>query len=121
MKGKDFMSRLGFALSGLSAAFRSEPSFRFQVLAVCAAIITALWLRPSAVWLALLVVMSALVLAAELVNTALEHALDGLHPEQANFVRIAKDCAAASVLVLSLAAVAVYLLMLFEIYFAQNG
>lgn len=118
MKGRNFMSRLSFALSGLSAAFRSEPSFRLQVLAACAAIITALWLRPPAVWLALVVVMSALVLAAELVNTALEHALDGLHPERAGFVRIAKDCAAASVLVLSLAAVAVYLLMLFEMYSA---
>ena len=115
------MSRLGFALSGLLAAFRNEPSFRFQVLAAGVAVLTALWLRPPQIWLALVVVMSTLVLAAELINTALEHALDGLHPEQADFVRIAKDCAAASVLVLSLAAVAVYLLMLFEMYFAQNG
>lgn len=115
------MSRLGFALNGLWFTLRGEPSFRFQLLAACAAIITTLWLRPPAVWLALVVVITALVLAAELVNTALEHALDGLHPEQADFVRIAKDCAAASVLMLSFAAVAVYLLMLFEMYFAQNG
>jgi len=114
------MARLGFALSGLRAAFRSERSFRSQTLAVCVALATTLWLRPSAVWLALVVAMAALVLAAELVNTALEHALDGLHPEQAVFVGIAKDCAAASVLVLTLAAVAVYLLMLFEV-FCRSG
>jgi diacylglycerol kinase (ATP) len=116
MKGKNFMSRLGFALNGLTAAFRSEPSFRAQLVAASGAVLTALWLRPPTIWLALVVVMVALVLAAELVNTALEHALDGLHSEQADFVRIAKDCAAASVLVLSLAAVAVYLLMLFVVY-----
>ncbi len=110
------MSRLGFALSGLRAAFCSEPSFRFQVLAAVVAVLTTLWLRPPSIWLALVIVMSTLVLAAELVNTALEHALDGLHPGQADFVRIAKDCAAASVLVLSLAAVAVYLLMLSEVF-----
>lgn len=110
------MSRLGFALSGLRAAFCSEPSFRFQALAAGVAVLTTLWLRPPPIWLALVIVMSMLVLAAELVNTALEHALDGLHPEQADFVRIAKDCAAASVLVLSLAAVAVYLLMLSEAF-----
>jgi diacylglycerol kinase len=34
--------------------------------------------------------MIGLVLAAELVNTALEHTLDGLHAEQAEFVRIAR-------------------------------
>ncbi len=112
------MSRAGFALNGLLAAFYSEPSFRFQLIAACAAISTTLWLRTPPIWLALVVVMSALVLAAELFNTALEHALDGLHAGQAGFVRIAKDCAAASVLVLSVAAVAVYLLMLFEMYFA---
>lgn len=115
------MSRLGFALNGLRAAFRSESSFRFQTLAAAIALLTTLWLRPPAIWLALVVVMSALVLAAELVNTAIEHALDGLHPDQAAFIKIAKDCAAASVLVLSLAAVVVYLMMLFELYFVQNG
>jgi len=116
MKGRSFFSRLGFAQNGLLAAFRSEPSFRFQTLAACVAVLTTLWLHPPLVWLALITVMSALVLAAELVNTALEHALDGLHPEQAIFVKIAKDCAAASVLVLSIAAVATYLLMVFEIF-----
>lgn len=121
MKGRGFMSRLGFALSGLQAAFRNERSFRFQTLAAGVALLTTLWLRPPAVWLALVVVMVALVLAAELVNTALEHALDALHPEQAVFVRIAKDCAAASVLVLSLAAVAVFLLMLFEVFCRSTG
>jgi hypothetical protein len=56
--------------------------------------------------------MIALVLAAELANTALEHLLDGLHPEQAEFVRIAKDCSAAAVLVFSTTSVAVFALML---------
>lgn len=109
------MSRLGFALSGLMAAFRSEPSFRFQLAAAVVAIASTLWLDAPLIWLALIIVVSALVLAAELVNTALEHTLDGLHSDQADFVRIAKDCAAASVLVLSAAAVAIYILMLSEV------
>ena len=59
--------------------------------------------------------MVALVLAAELFNTALEHLVDGLHPEEAGFVRVAKDCAAAAVLVLSVAAVVVFLMMLWAV------
>lgn len=120
MKGRNFILRVGFALSGLLAAFRSESSFRFQLLAACIAIATTLWLRAPLIWLAMVTALSALVLAAELINTALEHALDGLHPEHAAFIGIAKDCAAAGVLVLSAAAVAVYLLMLFEVYFAAR-
>jgi diacylglycerol kinase (ATP) len=104
-----------FALAGLRAAFVREPSFRIQLLAAVSAIAVALVLRAPPLWLALVAAMIGLVLAAELVNTALEHALDGLHPEQAAFVRIAKDCAAAAVLVLSVASVVVFALMLWAL------
>jgi len=79
------------------------------------ALLTTAWLSPPLLWAALVAVMVTLVLAAELFNTALEHALDGLHPQQAEFVRLAKDCAAAAVLVLSLGAVVVFGLMLFDL------
>jgi undecaprenol kinase len=72
-----------------------------------------LWLRPAAVWWALVALCAALVLAAELINTALERVLDGLHPERAEFVREAKDCAAGAVLVISLGSVLVFASMLF--------
>ena len=71
-------------------------------------------LRPALIWVALIITLVGLVLAVELVNTALERTLDGLHAEQAEFVRIAKDCAAAAVLVLSATSVVVFALMLLE-------
>lgn len=111
MKGRPFHHRLGFALQGWRHAYRLEASFRFQSLAAIAAIAFTLWLGPPLYWLALVIVMVALVLAAELINTALEQILDGLHAEHAEFVKIAKDCAAGAVLVLSVAALAVFLLM----------
>lgn len=112
MKGKPFYHRLKFAWQGLLFAFRNEVSFRTEVLSAVAAITVTAWLNPPIIWLALVIVMVALVLAAELFNTALEHLLDGLHPAQAEFVRIAKDCSAAAVLVFSIASVVVFVLML---------
>jgi diacylglycerol kinase (ATP) len=112
VKGRGFGHRLSFALAGLREAFAGERSFRVQLLAAALAVAAILWLRPPLLWTALIVTMIGLVLAAELVNTALEHTLDGLHAEQAEFVRIAKDCAAAAVLVLSATAVIVFVLML---------
>ena len=56
------------------------------------------------------------VLAAELFNTALEHLIDHLHPALHPSIKIAKDCAAGSVLLLSLSAVAVFIAFLMEQY-----
>lgn len=116
MKGKLFCCRLKFAWNGLRAAFRNEASFRTEVFAATAAIVFTTWLNPPLLWFALVIVMIALILASELFNTALEHTLDKLHPEQAPFVRLAKDCAAAAVMVLSVCSVIVFLLMLVEVY-----
>ena len=55
--------------------------------------------------------MVSLVIAAELINTALEHLADHLHPEQHPRIKIVKDCAAAAVLILSAGALWVALLM----------
>ena len=115
MKGRGFGDRLRYALAGLRDAYAAERSFRLQLLAAVFAGGIVLWLRPPLFWAALIAVMIGLVLAVELVNAALEHALDGLHPERAEFVRIAKDCAAAAVLVLSITAVVVFVLMLVDV------
>lgn len=115
MKNQPLYRRFRFAWQGVAAAFSHEASFRTQVLAALVCVGAMLWIRPPLVWVALVSIMIGLVLAAELFNTALEHVLDGLHPEQAPFVGLAKDCAAAAVMVLSACSVIVFLLMLADV------
>ncbi len=110
-KGKGFLERLRCAIQGIFIAFRQESSFRFQIAAAVLACLSLFFFHPALFWSALVLIMIALVLAAELFNTAIEHVLDGLHPDEAEFVRIAKDCAAAAVLVLSMASILVFFLM----------
>jgi diacylglycerol kinase (ATP) len=112
MKSRPFNERLGFALSGIATAFRSEASFRVQIAIAVLVIASLFAIRPPAIWWALIILTVSLVLAAELFNTALERMLDHLHPERHPAIRIAKDCSAAAVLVLSFAAIWVYLAML---------
>lgn len=114
MKNRPFGSRLGFAWAGLRAAWRQEKSFRTQGWFALAALLLLLLLRPAPLWWALIGVMVALVLAAELVNTALEHLADHLHPEQHPKIKLVKDCAAAAVLLLSLASLWLVAMMLLE-------
>lgn len=116
MKNQPFLRRLGFALSGLAAALHSEASFRTHVVAAAAAFAFLGWQRPAPVWWALVVLTIGFVLAAELVNTALEHLVDHLHPDQHPQIGLVKDCAAAAVLVASLSAIGVAVALLLELF-----
>lgn len=111
-KNLPFHRRFGFALNGIRSAFKSEASFRFQTLATVLVIISLIVLKASAAWWALILMTVGSVLAAELLNTSLEHVLDRLHPEKHPSIMVAKDCAAGAVLVLSIISVAVFLAFL---------
>jgi diacylglycerol kinase (ATP) len=112
MKDYTFRQRLGFALNGLFTAWRDEQSFRIQCTAAAAVLLFLVFKRPGPVWWALIILACGAVLAAELLNTALEHALDALHPDLHTGIRKAKDCAAGAVLVLAAASVCLFLALL---------
>jgi undecaprenol kinase len=107
MKNQSFAARARFALAGLAHAVRAERSLRTQLFAFAFALAALAWWRPAPVWWALVLLVSSAVLAAELVNTAIERLADQLHPQQHPQIRAAKDCAAAAVLVLSAGALCV--------------
>lgn len=111
-KNQPLYKRLGFAVQGIRAAWRGEASFRTQGCAAACVVLVLAWRRPAPLWWALLLLSCGMVLAAELLNSALEAALDRLHPEQHLAIQIAKDCAAGAVLVLSLTAASVFVAFL---------
>jgi diacylglycerol kinase (ATP) len=115
VKNQALHKRFGFAWRGLREAWQSERSLRVQLWFAAAALLTLIALRPALVWWALVGMMIALVLAAELINTALEHLVDHLHPERHPRIKLVKDCAAAAVLLLSLAALWVGVLMVLSV------
>jgi diacylglycerol kinase (ATP) len=112
VKNQRFGRRLGFALAGLRDALSTEASLRTELAAGLAWIVVLVLVTPPLIWWGLSALVIGLVLSAELFNTALEGVLDHLHPEVHPAIRRAKDIAAASVLVLCLAAVVVGLLTL---------
>lgn len=112
MKNRSFHDRLGFALVGLAEVWRRERSFRTQAIIGVAAIAVVAVLQPGYIWAGLVAVSIALVLALEMVNSAIEYMIDHIHPEVAPEIRRAKDVAAAAVLVASVGALFVGLLMI---------
>ena len=64
-------------------------------------------LRPAPIWWAVVALTIALVMALELINSALETVIDLLHPATHPEIRVAKDMVAGAVLTISIAALAV--------------
>jgi diacylglycerol kinase (ATP) len=106
-KNQPFIRRFRFAAAGIWVACRSERSLRFQLFALAVVLLACAFLALEPIWWVMVLLTSALVISAELFNTALEHLADHLHPETHPTIRIVKDCAAAAVLVASCAAVGV--------------
>ncbi|MGB6487693.1 MAG: diacylglycerol kinase [Steroidobacteraceae bacterium] len=100
---------MGFALAGLTHGLRKERSVRFEAVVLVLVFAALAVLRPEPIWWAAAALASASVLAAELLNTAIEALADHLSPELHPQIRIVKDCAAAAVFVCVLGALVVAL------------
>ena len=90
---------MGYAFAGLRHGLRTEHSVRFEAVVFALVLVALAIVRPAPIWWAAAALASAGVLAAELLNTAIEALADHLSPEQHPQVRVVKDCAAAAVFV----------------------
>jgi undecaprenol kinase len=98
---------MGFALAGLRHGLRAERSVRFEAVVLLMVLVALVFFRPGPLWWAAVALASSGVLAAELLNTAIETLADHLCPEIHPRIRIVKDCAAAAVFVAVIGALAV--------------
>jgi diacylglycerol kinase (ATP) len=87
----------GFALAGLRSGW-NEAAFRQEAIASAVLLPLALWVGRSWVETALLAGAVILVLMVELLNTAIETAVDRIGPEWHALSKRAKDMGSAAVL-----------------------
>ena len=109
----DLPASFRYAAYGLGYSFVSQRNFRIHVFAGVMVLGMGLWLQLPAIQLALLVLTVAVVLVLELLNTAIEATVDlaigrRFHP----LAKIAKDCAAAAVLVSAISSMLIAILLL---------
>jgi diacylglycerol kinase (ATP) len=97
-----------YAWMGVSYAFTTQRNFRVHVILGTLAIGMGIFLQLSVVEMSVVGLTIGAVLAMELLNTAIESVVD-LTVQQTyhELAKIAKDCAAAAVLISSLAALLV--------------
>lgn len=92
------LKSFGFAWNGLKHSFKTQTNFKIQLVAALATIGLAFALRISNTeWLVVLLCI-AIVLFAELVNTAIEKLCDVVEPEIHPGIKLIKDISAGAVL-----------------------
>jgi len=100
------------ALRGLRQAYKRDKSFRMEVWGGWILILAGYIFWPISEAEALFMILAfALILIAELLNTALERAWERLHPEHHELVGASKDIASASVFIAVIFAGLVVLIM----------
>lgn len=110
-RSRSFFEALAFALRGIVTAVLRERNIRIQLFIGTIILFMMVVLHLSLMHVAIGVIAILLVLAFEMVNTAIELLSDMVHPEYSVIVRNVKDISAGAVLVVTIASCIVGLLI----------
>jgi diacylglycerol kinase (ATP) len=108
------LNALGYSLHGLASAFRHEDAFRQEVLLAAVLVPVALLLDVSGPAKAVMIASVLLVLIVELLNSAIEAAIDRISLDQHRLSKRAKDIGSAAVFLSLLNVAVVWALVLLE-------
>jgi diacylglycerol kinase (ATP) len=91
------LNAFGYSFRGLVGAWRAEEAFRQEVLFALVAIPLGVWVGDNGIERALLVGPVILILVVELLNSAVEAAIDRIGEERHELSGLAKDLGSAAV------------------------
>jgi len=109
---KRLFNAIGYSFAGLLAAFKNEAAFRQELALVAILIPVAYWLGGGIIEKVLLISSLLLVLIVELINSAIESAIDRIGSEQHELSGRAKDIGSAAVFLALINAAFIWTLLL---------
>lgn len=104
----------GNAIEGIKYAFLTERNFRFHIIALIIVLTVTLFLKLTLVEELLIIIAIAIVLIAELFNTAVENLTDLYTPEYHELAKKTKDIAAGAVMIAAVLAVIIGFFLFFR-------
>ncbi len=128
---KELVKSFGYAFQGLFTAVKKERNMRIHIVCMIYMYFFLFafdFFEITRTELAIIFVANGLVIGAELINTAIESAVDLHGKEHTELGKIAKDCAAGAVLVFTIFAVLCGIAIMYQpeafqklfTYFAEN-
>ncbi len=101
-----------FSLHGIIAAWRDEAAFRQEIFLSAISIPAAIVFAPDNIALILMIGSVVMVLVVELINTAIEAAIDRQSLNHDDLAKKSKDCGSAAVLITLILAVFIWIMCL---------
>lgn len=92
------------ALRGVRTVFRTEQSFRIQIIMAILVLILAFWLGVTSFEYIVLLLLIGSILSLELINSVFERIVDAFKPRIHPIVKDIKDIMAATVFITSIIA-----------------
>lgn len=114
MKSTGLLRSFNYAIEGVVHTFRTQRNFKIHFLIGALAIILGLVLHLDRIEFIILMISISFVLGAELLNTAIEAAIDVVTTTHDPLAKIAKDVAASAVLIAALNAIFVGYFLFFD-------
>ncbi|MDB5096040.1 MAG: diacylglycerol kinase [Cyanobacteria bacterium RYN_339] len=111
-KAHSLFASFQYAVAGIYFCLRTQRNMRIHVVAGFSAMGLGIWLAVPLFHLAIVSVVASLVVVMEMLNTAIENAVDLYTHKRHPLAKIAKDVAAAAVLVSAINAVLVGVIVL---------
>ena len=105
---KRILNAFLYSLQGLAAAWRDEAAFRQVTLLAVIGLVAACFLPLTTIARVLLIGAHGLTLVVELLNTAIEAAIDRIGEERHPLSKKAKDCGSATQMVMLLLLIALW-------------
>ena len=111
-KSQGFNNTFKNARKGFNLALKSEINIRVHIVAATLVIISAFYLKFTTVEFCMLFFAIALVICCEMLNTAIEFALDSIyHNKYSRMVGMAKDISAGAVMFATLISILIGLIL----------
>ena len=102
MSFQRFLNSIKFSIDGLVNAYQNEQSLWLHAMCTIIIIILGFALKISFIQWAIIVIALVIVLAVELLNTAIEATVDLVTKEIHPLAKVAKDCGSAAAFVSSI-------------------
>ena len=106
-----------YSMAGLAAAWNNEAAFRQESIVAIVLVPVAFWLGQSTSQIGLLVLSVFIVLIVELLNSAVEAAIDRISDERHALSKQAKDIASAAVFISLVLFAVIWALVIFERFY----
>ena len=109
------VNAFGYSVSGLQTAFKNESAFRQELMLAFVLLPLSLILPATATGKAILFVSTVWVLIVELLNSAIEAAVDRVSLETHEFAKRAKDMGSAAVFISLVSCGVVWLIFIIDL------